>query len=123
MEIMGFTIGNPFAMADADPADFTPANKMNEYINKTITTLTYFIARKHVTTKNDDQMFFGTFVDSELEWIDTVHFPDVAKKYPLHTSGFYKIKGKVVADFGVVSLEVHHMERVHYKKRSYDKFL
>lgn len=122
MEIMGFTIGNPFAMADADPADFVPANKMQNHLNRTVSVLTYFIARKHVTTKNDDQMFFGTFVDSELEWIDTVHFPDVAKKYPLHSSGFYKIKGKVVADFGVVSLEVQQMERVHYKKRSYDRF-
>ena len=67
-------------------------------------------------------MFFGTYVDSELEWIDTVHFPDVAKKYPLHTSSFYKIRSKVVADFGVLSLEVQHMERVHYKKRYYDRF-
>ncbi len=122
MEIMGFTIGNPFAMADAEPADFIAAKTMPSHINKTVAVLTYFIARKHVTTKNDDQMFFGTFVDNELEWIDTVHFPDVAKKYPLHTSGFYKIKGKVVADFGVVSLEVQQMERVHYKKRSYDRF-
>lgn len=122
MEIMDFTIGNPFAMADADPAKFISAKKMNDHIGKHIQVLTYFIARKHVTTKNDDQMFFGTFVDSELEWIDTVHFPDVAKKYPLHKSGFYKIRGKVVSDFGVLILEVQWMERVVYKKRSYDRF-
>jgi hypothetical protein len=65
-------------------------------------------------------MFFGTFVDSELEWIDTVHFPDTAKKYPLQTGGFYRISGKVVDDFGVYSLEVKNMQRVGYKPRSYD---
>jgi DNA polymerase-3 subunit alpha len=65
-------------------------------------------------------MFFGTFVDAELNWIDTVHFPDSAKKYPLHTGGFYRITGKVVEDFGVYSVEVQRMENVGYKARSYE---
>ena len=64
-------------------------------------------------------MFFGTFVDSHLDWIDTVHFPDAAKRHPLHSSGFYKIKGKVAEDFGVYSLEVSWMEKCGYKNRSY----
>lgn len=81
--------------------------------------LAYFIARKHVITKNNDQMFFGTFVDANLDWIDTVHFPDSAKRNPLHTSGFYRVSGKVAEDFGVYSLEVHKMEKVGYKNRSY----
>jgi hypothetical protein len=92
---------------------------MSNHTGKTISMLAYFIARKHVVTKHRDEMFFGTFVDSELNWIDTVHFPDVAEKYPLHTGGFYKIKGKVVEDFGVHSLEVHQMNTVGYKPRSY----
>ena len=82
--------------------------------------LVYYIARKHVQTKNNDQMFFGTFVDQELDWVDTVHFPDSARNYPLHTGGFYKITGKVVDDFGVFSVEVHSMWRAGCKKRSYD---
>ncbi len=120
MEIMGFTINNPFAMIDDDPLIYTPAREMNKCIGKIIRVLVYFIARKHVTTKNSEQMFFGTFVDSELDWIDTVHFPDSVRKYPLQKSGFYRIRGKVAVDFGVVSLEVHHLEKVGYKKRSYD---
>ena len=40
-------------------------------------------------------MFFGTFVDKDLDWIDTVHFPDVAKRYPINNSGFYKITAKL----------------------------
>lgn len=119
MEILGFTLSNPFELANADPASFVPAKELNLHKGKVITVLAYFIARKHVITKNQDQMFFGTFVDSELDWIDTVHFPDTAKKYPLHTSGFYQIKGKVVEDFGVYSLEVNQLLRVSYKPRSY----
>lgn len=119
MEILNFCTSNPFALADADPADFIPAREMHLYKGKIITMFAYFIARKHVITKNDDAMFFGTFVDADLDWIDTVHFTDSAKRHPLHNSGFYKVKGKVAEDFGVFSLEVHYMEKVGYRNRSY----
>lgn len=119
MELLGFTITNPFIMVDADPTQFIPAKDIGKHKGKVITMLAYFIARKHVRTKYDDTMFFGTFVDSELNWIDTVHFPEAAKRHPLHTSGFYKIKGKVADDFGVYSLEVSWMEKCGYKNRSY----
>jgi DNA polymerase-3 subunit alpha len=119
MEIMGFCTSNPFALADADPLQFVPARDIHLHKGKNIVMFAYFIARKHVITKNDDAMFFGTFVDSELNWIDTVHFPDSAKRHPLHNSGFYKIKGRVAEDFGVFSLEVHYMEKIGYRNRSY----
>ncbi len=121
MEIMGFTITNPFAMVDDDPLKYVPSREMHQHTARQISMLAYFIARKHVVTKNDDMMFFGTFVDSELNWIDTVHFPESAKRHPLHSSGFYRIKGKVAEDFGVYSLEVSYMEKIGYKDRSYAK--
>jgi DNA polymerase-3 subunit alpha len=119
MEIMGFTLSNPFAMVDDDPAKYVSSKQLKEHTGKTVTCLVYFIAHRHVVTKNNDQMYFGTFVDSELDWVDTVHFPDVAKKYPLNNSGFYRITGKVVEDFGVETVEVQKMFKVGYKSRSY----
>jgi DNA polymerase III alpha subunit len=119
MEILGFTLNNPFAIVDADPAKYLRAKDLERNCGKIVTVLAYFIARKHVTTKNDDQMFFGTFVDADLDWIDTVHFPDAARDYPLHTDGFYFITGKVTHDFGVYSIEVRRMEKVGLKKRKY----
>jgi DNA polymerase-3 subunit alpha len=119
MEILGFTLSNPFDMVDDDPANYIAAKDMGGYNGKIISVLAYFIARKHVVTKNNDEMFFGTFVDSNLDWIDTVHFPQSAKENPLHTGGFYQIIGKVVEDFGVYSLEVHKMTKVGYKAKSY----
>ncbi len=119
MEIMNFCVTNPFALVDDDPEKYCPSKEMHMFKGKTITMLAYFIARKHVVTKNDDRMFFGTFVDSHLDWIDTVHFPEAAKRHPLHSSGFYKIKGKVTEDFGAYSLEVQYMEKIGYKNRSY----
>jgi DNA-directed DNA polymerase III PolC len=119
LEILGFTNTNPFGLVDDDREKYTPARNMHLHAGKYIKMLAYFIARKHVITKNNDPMFFGTFVDANLDWIDTVHFPDSAKRNPLHTSGFYRITGKVAQDFGVYSLEVHKMEKVGYKNRSY----
>jgi DNA polymerase-3 subunit alpha len=119
MEILGFTLSNPFEMVDDDPVKYIRALDMEKHSGKSITVLAYFIARKHARTKNNDEMFFGTFVDSELNWIDTVHFPQTAHKYPLHSGGFYKITGKVTEDFGVYSIEAHHLARVGFKPRSY----
>jgi DNA-directed DNA polymerase III PolC len=122
IEIMGFALTNPFALVDDDPGKYVSAADLHKHRGKTITCLAYFIAHKHVVTKYNDQMYFGTFVDKDLDWIDTVHFPEVAKKYPLHNSGFYRITGKVVEDFGVYSIEVSRMLKVGYRKRSIDNY-
>jgi DNA polymerase-3 subunit alpha len=119
-EILGFTLSNPFAMVDDDPDKYLPAREIGNHLHKVVTVLVYFITTKHVQTKNNDVMFFGTFIDKDLDWVDTVHFPDAARSYPLHTSGFYKITGKVVEDFGVYSIEARKMVKVGFKKRSYD---
>jgi DNA polymerase III alpha subunit len=123
IEILGFTLSNPFDLVDDDPGKYVSASDLKNHKNKTVTCLVYFIAHKHVITKNNDQMYFGTFVDKDLDWIDTVHFPEVAKKYPLNNSGFYRVTGKVTEDFGVQSIEVQKMVKVGYKERSFSKLI
>jgi len=119
MEILGFPLSNPFALAAADPAQFIPSAELAGHRGKTVSVLAYFIDRKHVTTKKNTEMFFGTFVDADLNWIDTVHFPDAVARFPFHSDGFYKISGKVVSEFGVDSVEVRHMEKIGHQHRSY----
>ena len=120
IEIVGFPLSNPFELADADGETFTPSAALHQYKGKTVTALTYFIARKHVVTKHSQEMFFGTFVDAALDWIDTVHFPDSAKRFPLHKAGFYRITGQVVEEFQVFSIVVQKMEKVGHKRRVYE---
>ena len=64
-----------------------------------------------MTTKGD-LMYFGNFSDIQGNHIDTVHFPQVAKKYRFKGSGVYKIVGKVVAEFDCVTVEVSYMEKL-----------
>lgn len=119
MEILGFPLCNPFALVDDDPMKYGTARDLDNNIGKTVTVICYYIAHKEVPTKNAEEMFFGTFVDCNLDWIDTVHFPDAVARYPLHKSGFYKITGTVVHDFGVCSIEVNKMIQMGYKQRKY----
>ena len=56
-------------------------------------------------------MHFGTFLDFDGDFIDTVHFPPVAAKYPFRGKGIYTITGKVMIEFDCVSIEVSCMER------------
>ncbi|TKK64847.1 DNA polymerase III subunit alpha [Ilyomonas limi] len=119
LEILGFTLTNPFELVADDGGNYVTARDLKDKAGTIVTTIVYFIAHKHVVTRNNDMMYFGSFIDRNLDWIDTVHFPDVATKYPIHNSGFYKITGKVVADFGVPSIEVSGMYKVGYKNRSY----
>lgn len=44
-------------------------------------------------------MKFGTFLDVNGDFIDTVHFPQSLKRYPIRGKGLYLIEGKVVVDF------------------------
>ena len=57
-------------------------------------------------------MHFGTFLDIEGRWIDTVHFPPSAKDHPFRGNGCYLLKGKVTEEFDFMSIEIHHMQRL-----------
>jgi DNA polymerase-3 subunit alpha len=122
IENCGFPLGNPFALVNADPSKYVASKELKDHANKQVTVLVYFVAHKQVPTRTGETMYFGTFLDSNLDWVDTVHFPESAKKYPINKSGFFKVTGKVTLDFGVVSLEVTKMETVEYKLRRYAGF-
>ena len=57
-------------------------------------------------------MTFGTFIDREGHWIDTVQFPETDKRHPFRGPGCYRIKGKVVSEFGFVSIETSELYRI-----------
>jgi DNA polymerase-3 subunit alpha len=70
------------------------------------------VTTKDTSTSKGEIMHFGTFYDRRGDIFDTVHFPDIAKKYPFRGRGFYDIKGKVVEEFGVYTIEVSFMAKI-----------
>ena len=61
-------------------------------------------------------MNFGTWLDREGTFFDTVHFPPVLKQYPFKGKGIYELKGKVVEDFGVPSIEIFSMIKIPFQE-------
>lgn len=57
-------------------------------------------------------MYFGTFLDRKGDYLDTVHFPPVARKYPFRGKGVYKLVGKVMEEFDSVSIEISSMKKL-----------
>lgn len=119
LEILDFPLCNPFALVGEDPYQHVLAKDLHKFIGKNVTVITYFINHKVVPTVRNDIMTFGTFIDANLDWIDTVHFPQALQRYPLQGKGFYRITGKVVEEFGVYSIEVSKMIKAGYKERKY----
>ena len=57
-------------------------------------------------------MFFGTFLDAKGAWLDTVHFPRIAKQYPFRGKGVYKVLGTVIHEYDCINIDVEYMEKM-----------
>jgi DNA polymerase-3 subunit alpha len=61
-------------------------------------------------------MGFGTFLDKDLQFFDTVHFPNNSSFGNFRGRGIYKIIGTVLEEFGAYSIECAELEKIPYKK-------
>jgi DNA polymerase-3 subunit alpha len=111
IELLGFPICNPFDLILDPPEKYVKASQLHTCIGKVVTIEGYLITIKSSRTSNGKGMYFGTFIDYDGYFIDTVHFPPVAQLYRFSGRGVYKITGKVVEEFDYLSLEVERMEK------------
>lgn len=114
IELIGFPLESPFILLKEKMQDTVLNREMHKYKNKTIKMLGYLIALKNTSTSNGQRMNFGTFIDEAGQFIDTVHFPNTAKTYPFRGKGIYQLQGKVVEEFGFLTLEVDQMRKMDY---------
>lgn len=112
IELLGFPLCDPFKLVVTSDFGNTKACELLTKLGKVVTILGYVVTTKNTGTIKGELMHFGTFYDQQGEVFDTVHFPDSAKKFPFRGRGFYFIKGKVVEDFGIATIEVSSMEKI-----------
>ncbi len=117
MELFGFTLSLPFHLLRDPIRTITRAKDLPSLLGKQVSITGYLVTIKYASTSKGDRMYFGTFLDEEGEWIDTVHFPPSAKAYPFRGPGCYLIKGKVVVEYDFYSLDVEMIERLPYSDR------
>ena len=118
MELLGFSLQNPFDIVDDDANKYTPVSALPNLLGKVVEVLGYLVTTKPVHTVKHEYMCFGTFLDAHGAWLDTVHFPDSHAKYPIQGRGFYKMRGRVVQEFGVYGVEVTWLCKVGIKPRA-----
>ena len=114
MELLGFPLCSPFFLLKECPGNRILVKDMKTYCNKNVLMVGYLITIKNTSTSGGKAMNFGTFIDEEGLFIDTVHFPPSVAQYPFRGRGIYQLEGKIVEEFEFYTLEVNKMERLHY---------
>lgn len=109
MELLGFPLCNPFMLLREQTDAGISAGELLKHAGREATVTGYLIHVKKTNTSKGERMYFGTFLDRNGAFLDTVHFPPVTEKFPFRGKGVYRVTGKVVEEFGAVSIEVREM--------------
>jgi DNA polymerase-3 subunit alpha len=117
IELLGFPLTSPFDLVDnqALAAEGITAADMMKCLNRMVVMVGYYVTRKDVRTVKNELMHFGTWLDRDGHFFDTVHFPNFIKTSPFRGKGVYRIEGKVVEEYGFPSVEVVKMERLAFR--------
>ena len=112
--MIGFSLDTPFASVAAEEITDRQilARNLKKYKGRIIEIVGYFVTKKPVRTSNKKLMNFGTWLDREGRYFDTIHFPPALKRFPLQGRGCYKIRGRVVLDYDFPGIEVVSCVRV-----------
>jgi DNA polymerase-3 subunit alpha len=112
LELLGFSLCSPFQLLREKPAAALSSKELLQQVGKTVEITGYLVTVKNTSTSKGERMYFGTFLDAAGDWIDTVHFPQVAKQFPFSGPGCYHLTGKVTAEYDFTTLEVSSMKRL-----------
>ncbi len=114
LELLGFCLCSPFELLREAPKNTNGSKDLERYLNRHIDIYGYLVTVKNTSTHNGKRMHFATLVDQQGEVFDTVLFPPVAAKYFFRGRGIYRFYGKVVSEFGFLSIEVVKMLKQEY---------
>ncbi|MCE4566886.1 DNA polymerase III subunit alpha [Maribellus sp. CM-23] len=113
IELLGFPVTrSPFGLLEELKLPQTVAADLTGLIGQHVSIVGSLVNVKYTRSGNGKSMTFGVFIDFEGHWIDTVQFPTVAEKYPFRGGGCYFIKGKVMEEFGFISIETTELYRL-----------
>jgi len=112
IELLGFPLCNPFELLEKPLKTHLKASDLPGCIGKIVAVEGYLVTTKNTSTSKGKRMYFGTFLDSEGDFVDTVHFPPVATKFPFRGRGVYRLTGKVLEEFDCINIEVHSMYKL-----------
>ena len=112
IELFGFSLCSPFdLLRDIVPSSLRAVD-LKTHIHQEVCIVGYLINTKRAYTYKGERMYFGTFIDLDGHWIDTVHFTSSALHYPFTGPGTYEIRGKVMEEYDFICIDVHYLKRL-----------
>lgn len=114
MELLGFPLCSPFELVESVPEGSVLGRDFPDHLQREVELLGYFVCVKTTTTHKGAPMMFANFLDAEGEPFDAVLFPEVARKSRFIGRGLYRVRGKVVEEWGHYSLEVSYVNKYLY---------
>lgn len=113
IEFLGFPITRTYfdLLATKSRGDVL-AHEMAGNVGKTTRMMGLLVTIKYVRTIKREWMHFGTFIDVNGRFFDTVHFPKAVEQYPFRGDGVYLVKGKIVEEFGFPNMQVEKMAKM-----------
>lgn len=114
LELLGFALCSPFEFLVELPKNTTGSKDLERYLERHIDIYGYLVTVKNTKTHKGSPMQFATLLDQQGQVFDTVLFPPVAAKYRFRGKGIYRFYGKVVSEFGFLSIEVIKMQKEDY---------
>jgi DNA polymerase-3 subunit alpha len=112
MELLGYPLCSPYKLLSEKAENWIRARDLVHFIDQEVSIDGYLVTTKRTSTSGKKTMFFGTFLDADGDFIDSVHFPPVAARYPFRGKGIYRLTGVVMEEFGCLTLEIRRMERL-----------
>ena len=117
IETLGFPVTNSwFDLLETGFRGDILAGDMSQHVGKQVRMMGLLVTIKYVRTVRKEWMHFGTFLDVNGHFFDTVHFPKAVNNYPFRGDGIYLIMGKIVEEFGFPSMEVEKMAKMPLQK-------
>jgi len=109
IELLGFPLCSPFSLLKDKIKNNLLGRDLKKMEGKTIEIIAYLVNIKYTGTHRGEKMCFGTFLDQEGYWVDTVHFPPSALAHPFRGPGCYRIIGRVINDLDFIYIDVSHL--------------
>ncbi|WP_121967057.1 DNA polymerase III subunit alpha [Myroides sp. N17-2] len=112
IELLGYAIScMPFDLLKTKFRGDVMVKDLQHHHKKTIRMIGYLIARKHVPTSKGT-MYFGTWIDANGQYFDTVHFPNTLEEYPFAGGGCYLLLGTVEVEYHFPNVQIIKMARL-----------
>ena len=112
LELLGFPLCDPFLLLNEPLPPHPLAHDLRSLVGKRVTVYGYLVTVKLTRTAGGERMFFGNFLDRQGQFLDTVHFPDAARRFPFRGKGVYRLIGVVTEEFDCYVIEVGFMEKM-----------